>query len=99
MGEAKTDGHSLYTCLKCASGPSQKPLSCYTTSLVKISRSTLCRFRSWQIPGWQFVRDYICQLLSTHQTVVCSTKYWVACKCRCGAFILTRGSSFHTSAY
>jgi len=32
MGEAKADGHSLYKCLKCASGPSQKRLSCYDKS-------------------------------------------------------------------
>jgi len=32
MGEAKTEGHSLYKCLKCASGPSCKPLSCYDKS-------------------------------------------------------------------
>jgi hypothetical protein len=32
QGAASTEGHSLYQCLKCATGPSQKPLSCYDKS-------------------------------------------------------------------
>jgi hypothetical protein len=32
MGAASKDGHSLYRCLKCATGPSHKPLSCYDKS-------------------------------------------------------------------
>ena len=32
MGAASVAEHSLYQCLKCATGPSQKPLSCYNKS-------------------------------------------------------------------